>query len=769
MDQKTSVLIESQVPGFVREEYPVFIDFLKAYYEFLENQQGSQLNDVTNQIYKLSQIYDVDLSVDEFTEQFLNTFAKYFPISGDIDAAFLIKNILPFYKAKGSEQSFKLLFKMLFGQSVDVIYPRDNVLIASGGKWQIDNSLKISPDISSVYVGDGETTEFNILKCVCPITSEVLYRRLDVYINGVLQTNEVDYYLLSGYYKIVFTVPPAEDANIEIFYENLDISLLVNRKIIGMESGASVISERITTRILNGRIIYEIFVDSKNLIGTFKVGEQLSTNVFINDTLVEVVLNSISELKEIVIVNPGSNYNVGELVNIKSPDSAVPPKAFISKVFKGGIQSISIIDGGAGFNFGNSIYVNGYGPPFADITINSLSTESVFPVFTANSFTIYSDVISSLDIANTTIDAADYGFDSTANANTLISSALSSNTFSNIGQILGLEITGVTLTITSPPVIKADPAKLIVSNTLITIDSFGSLGKLEIVSQGSGYAVGDELVFTNDPDNWGWGAFGEVTEVDGTGKLLKVDFVPDKISGTANVVANSVIVTGSSTKFDTELSIGSEIRINNEVRTVDSIASNTSLNVSSAFVSTANNKAIRLYGTTLLGGQGYEQDKLPTVTISSSTGANGVVEAVCIFGSGDEYFTTYENLAYGAIEQITIISHGEKIITIPEIDLTTTGDGTAIATPILVGSFEVFPGRWINDDGLLSAYAIRLQDRDYYNKYSYVLSSNIEFSKYKEIIKNLLHPAGMKLYAELKMSDQIENPETTLESEITVV
>ena len=42
-DKKVSLLVNRQVPEFVREEYPVFISFLEAYYEFLENKQGTQI------------------------------------------------------------------------------------------------------------------------------------------------------------------------------------------------------------------------------------------------------------------------------------------------------------------------------------------------------------------------------------------------------------------------------------------------------------------------------------------------------------------------------------------------------------------------------------------------------------------------------------------------------------------------------------------------------------------------------------------------------
>jgi hypothetical protein len=39
MDLKTSLLVKEQLPEFVREEYPLFISFIEAYYEFLEKEQ----------------------------------------------------------------------------------------------------------------------------------------------------------------------------------------------------------------------------------------------------------------------------------------------------------------------------------------------------------------------------------------------------------------------------------------------------------------------------------------------------------------------------------------------------------------------------------------------------------------------------------------------------------------------------------------------------------------------------------------------------------
>ena len=147
MDQKISLLVEGQVPEFVREEYPLFVTFLEAYYEFLENKQGTNKNDLITQAKKLKTSFDVDESLEEFEENFFNTYASLIPADVQGNKELLIKNILPLYQAKGSENSFKLLFRFLFFEEPTIFYPRDNILRASSGEWKIDNSIKVSTDI----------------------------------------------------------------------------------------------------------------------------------------------------------------------------------------------------------------------------------------------------------------------------------------------------------------------------------------------------------------------------------------------------------------------------------------------------------------------------------------------------------------------------------------------------------------------------------------------------------------------------------------------
>ena len=154
-DLKTSLLVNRQVPEFVREEYPLFITFLEAYYEYLETKQGTQINDLTAKAKDLKYLSDVDLSIEDFESNFFNSYATLIPKDVEVDKAFLIKNVLPLYLAKGSESAFKLLFRMLFNDEVDIILPKNNVLRASDGKWTIDNVLRIETDIRSLYTANG--------------------------------------------------------------------------------------------------------------------------------------------------------------------------------------------------------------------------------------------------------------------------------------------------------------------------------------------------------------------------------------------------------------------------------------------------------------------------------------------------------------------------------------------------------------------------------------------------------------------------------------
>lgn len=306
----TSLLINRQVPEFVREEYPLFITFLEAYYEFLEQKQPGQLNDLTRQAKNLRNLPNVDSSIDQFESSFFNTFASLVPQDSFVSKDFLIKNVLPIYLAKGNEASFKLLFRMLYNDEVTFSFPKNNVLRASDGKWEIDTILKIETNVRSVHTGDGSNTIFSIAQSVDA-------NEIDVFINSVLKTHGTDYFIRKETQKIVFNSAPVSNSTIEVFYNNFDINLLNNRKLIGLTSGASAIVEKAVPKIITDRLNFglpfEIFISPKTLIGSFQNGEKIECDIIgLNDNLITIVADTFSVLARINVVDGGSSYNVGD-------------------------------------------------------------------------------------------------------------------------------------------------------------------------------------------------------------------------------------------------------------------------------------------------------------------------------------------------------------------------------------------------------------------------------------------------------------------------
>lgn len=765
MDQKTSILVNRQVPEYVREEYPLFISFLEAYYEFLENKQGTKNNDLLNQSKKLKTITDVDISLDDFEEYFLNTFASFVPVNSTVNKAFLLKNILPLYQSKGSEKSFKLLFRFLFDQEIDVFYPGNRILRASDGKWKVPQSLKISSDISSLYTGNGTNKTFKIIQ-------NVDASKISVFVNNVLQTS--GYTVFKEYKTIEFSSAPTSNSNIEIFYNtSLDKSITLNRQVVGSISGASAIVESVFPQILSNSTIFELYLDKKSVTGVFEQGEELTSSVWVDDTLVSLRLRTISEIQKIDVANTGANYNIGDPVLVLAPGSAKTPTAIVTKVFKGNIDNINILESGAGFKVGGQILADGYGPPFVDIEIVSIDTNSSN---TVNTFSVFKDVILDIDPANTAINAVSYGLSAiSGNQNTVIQQAFSNVAFVNIGELIGIQINSSEVEFNTSPILDVESASLVIppvgyssSNTTIYIKSFGSLGKTAIHHGGSGYQVRDILQFTNQPGQFGLGAAAEVTGVSANGGITEVTFVPYAISGKANVFSSNVTVIGTNTYFQQEVYVGSKLRINGEDKVVVSIASNTSMNVNSAFANNASNVYVRLYEKYLIGGQNYSQDQLPTVNVISSTGSNANVSVVAVFGDGEILQPLLGNNKPGGIQEITVIDPGKSLLSVPLIDLTTRGDGTALATTNLVSSFETSSGRWTNSDGMLSSEDVKIQGLNYYIDQSYVIQSSIELSKYKQILKNLLHPAGSIAYAEVLRQDNVVLPAANVVTEVSI-
>jgi len=143
-DNKISTLIESQVPGYLLEEGPNLVAFLKAYYEWMET--TGQVTDASKNYLTNRDIDTTDLN--KFYEYFRREVLADFPKNVLADKRLVAKRIKDLYRAKGSTAAYNLLFRILYNQNVSIYKPSENILRASDGRWTQDTIVRLGAPFS---------------------------------------------------------------------------------------------------------------------------------------------------------------------------------------------------------------------------------------------------------------------------------------------------------------------------------------------------------------------------------------------------------------------------------------------------------------------------------------------------------------------------------------------------------------------------------------------------------------------------------------------
>ena len=136
--KKVSTTINSQLPDFIRADAPLFKAFVEGYYEFLE-----QSNNVLDASRNLLNYQDIDTSIDKYTEYLRREVIPDFPRNTLANTHFLLKNAKDMYTSRGSEKSYKLLFRALYNQEIEIYDPGESILRASDGRYVKENSIRV--------------------------------------------------------------------------------------------------------------------------------------------------------------------------------------------------------------------------------------------------------------------------------------------------------------------------------------------------------------------------------------------------------------------------------------------------------------------------------------------------------------------------------------------------------------------------------------------------------------------------------------------------
>ncbi len=169
---RISKLVSNQLPEFIRSDHELFVTFIEKYYEFMEQNNTTDITKhgplkvLQDFLSKLDADFNDDGSIntdDNFLKEFYKDYAKDLPVGQSAKLSLVLKNINDFYTAKGSAESIKLLFRILYNEEVSIFNAQEFVLRPSSSKWQQDYVVKIYE--RGTYI-NATTTDYDPLNFV---------------------------------------------------------------------------------------------------------------------------------------------------------------------------------------------------------------------------------------------------------------------------------------------------------------------------------------------------------------------------------------------------------------------------------------------------------------------------------------------------------------------------------------------------------------------------------------------------------------------------
>lgn len=134
-----AVTLTNQTARFIRaDSTSTFVKFLEAYYKFLEQDQGPQ--EILQNVRKYG---DSEYTTDALIDQFFKNYGNDIPRNIVTDKRNFIKHFRDIYKTKGTEEAYKLLFRVMFNSNAEFFYPSEVVLRPSDGVWKKDTTIRV--------------------------------------------------------------------------------------------------------------------------------------------------------------------------------------------------------------------------------------------------------------------------------------------------------------------------------------------------------------------------------------------------------------------------------------------------------------------------------------------------------------------------------------------------------------------------------------------------------------------------------------------------
>jgi len=138
---RESESVSTLFPLQLRRSASTLISFLEDYYNYLNLKDKP-----TNIIDRIAFEHDIDLTDESYLDQIKKEIGKGIPNSDVLDNRKLFRNILSFYKSRGSQDSINQFFRLFFNDEVTVVYPSEQLFKPSMGDINTFGFIKQNGD-----------------------------------------------------------------------------------------------------------------------------------------------------------------------------------------------------------------------------------------------------------------------------------------------------------------------------------------------------------------------------------------------------------------------------------------------------------------------------------------------------------------------------------------------------------------------------------------------------------------------------------------------
>jgi hypothetical protein len=748
-----SPFIESQFPQFYQEEGPLFIAFVKAYYEWLEKSEN-----VLGQTRSLMELRDLDTTLDSYLKYFKNAYINSLPENIVADKRLLIKHILELYRSKGTDKSYEFLFRLLFNEDIEIYYPGKYIFKLSDNEWVLPKYIEVSDS---------------------PMLTDLIGQR--IYSSSTLSTAIVENYFTKSINNKLVNVLTLSNITGRFKYGEKILSESVPE--ITAENAPIIFGSLSSVSVYEGGINYNVG-DLLDIRGKGKGG-------------IARVISTRSKNGEVTfeLIDGGTGFSLdaivnvdGRAVNITNISNTSPVRVTTNQdhlLANGNSVRIDYVDGMEEINTGTYSYYTGIvNSTSFDIYTNSILTTPLngtsFGTYFANSGYVYMNTggdgatfeigsIVNKEIFDINIDdISDYEatiIDSTVSGYVISVNSISGNFNLNDNiymanvNVKELDVTLQTATILLQGESLSN-SSLGISNIICTI-SDGSY----IQIKGSGINNANLVSGINLVSNT-------------SSSVLRINsaFVTQSVNATAKVTAsNSTTVTANTQTgffvfgeklFDStsgaNANIGVVSRVTNwgfpkvslpDVDNMNTLIGNALTNIQKEVGTIASL-------TNINSGEGYSSD--PVVTIVEPT-----IYKLKIQDDRGEYkgfdaeVTATAGFANGIVTALEIVDSGFGYERDETLNLNNANNQYSVVGSSVVDLNGISRGYW-KDNRSFTSDNIYLQDSFYYQNYSYEILATRMLSTYESFVKDLIHPAGLKLFGRYAINNVIDNRSSEL-------